>query len=59
VGDEADAAGPAVGLVASPAHVPDADPAMPPPSKTALEPDDDPTVPDIPALDTAVPRNGC
>ena len=37
VGDEAEAAGLPVGLLAIPAQVPDALPAMPPPSKTVLE----------------------
>ena len=46
VGDEADAAGPAKELLPIAAQVPDAAPAMPPPSK-----------PDIPAVDVAVPED--
>ena len=46
VGDEADAAGPAKELLPIAAQVPDAVPAMPPPSK-----------PDIPAVDVAVPED--
>jgi hypothetical protein len=47
VGDEADAAGPAKELLPIAAQVPDAVPAMPPPSKTEVEPD-------IPAVDVPV-----
>jgi hypothetical protein len=46
VGDEADTAGPAKELLPIAAQVPDAVPAMPPPSK-----------PDIPAVDVAVPED--
>jgi hypothetical protein len=50
VGDEADAAGPAKELPAFAAQVLDADPAVPPPSNTALEPD-------VPAVDIPVPED--
>jgi hypothetical protein len=58
VGDEADAAGPPTGLLARPAQVPDAVPAMPPPSKTVLELDV-PTIPEVPAFGMAVPKDAC
>src|SRR5712672_4304166 len=48
VGEEADAAGPASELLLVAAHVPDAVPTVPPPSKTEVEPD-------VPALDISVP----
>jgi hypothetical protein len=48
VGDEADAAGPDTGLLAIPAQVPDAVPAVPPPSKIVVEPD-------VPAVDVSMP----
>jgi hypothetical protein len=48
VGDEADPAGPDTELLAMPAQVPDAVPAVPPPSKMAVEPD-------VPAADVATP----
>jgi hypothetical protein len=50
VGDEADAAGPAKELLPIAAQLPDAVPAMPPPSKTEVEPD-------IPAVDVPVPED--
>jgi hypothetical protein len=50
VGDEADAAGPDTELVAMPAQVPDAVPAVPPPSKIVVEPD-------VPAADVAMPAD--
>ena len=48
VGDEADAAGAVEELLPFAAQVPDAVPAMPPPSKTEVEPD-------VPAVDIPVP----
>jgi hypothetical protein len=48
--DEADATGPAKELLPIAAQAPDAVPAMPPPSKTEVEPD-------IPAVDVAVPED--
>ena len=59
VGEEAEAAGPATEPLAAVAQVPDTVPAMPPPSKTVLEPDDVPTIPDIPGVDIAVPEKAC
>jgi hypothetical protein len=50
VGDDADAAGPAKELPPVVEHVPDAVPAMPPPSNSAVEPD-------TPALDIPVPTD--
>jgi hypothetical protein len=50
VGDEADAAGPAKELPALAAQLPDAVPALPPPSNTALEPD-------VPPVDIPVPND--
>jgi hypothetical protein len=59
VGDEADAAGPAKELPAVAAQVPDADPAVPPPSNTALEPDvppvDIPVPEDVPVIELPMP----
>jgi hypothetical protein len=50
VGDEADAAGPDKGLLVIPAQVPDAVPAVPPPSKMLVEPD-------VPAAEVAMPED--
>jgi hypothetical protein len=50
VGEEADAAGPAKELPPAVEHVPDAVPAMPPPSNSTVEPD-------TPALDIPVPTD--
>jgi hypothetical protein len=50
VGDDADAAGPAKELPAVVEHVPDALPAIPPPSKSTVEPE-------TPALDIPVPTD--
>jgi hypothetical protein len=59
VGDEADAAGPAKGLLPIVAQVPDAVPAVPPPSKTGIEPDvpavDIPVPLDVPVIEVPVP----
>jgi len=48
VGDDADAAGPAKELPAAPAHVPDAVPAVLPPSNSKVELE-------VPALDVPMP----
>jgi hypothetical protein len=57
VGEEAEAAGPAEELVV--AHVPDAFPTRPPPSKTEFEPDvlalDVPVFEDVPVVELSVP----
>jgi hypothetical protein len=59
VGDEADAAGPAKELAAAPAQVPDAVPAVLPPSNSKVELDGpalDVPVPDVvPVLELATP----
>jgi hypothetical protein len=61
VGDEADAAGPAKELPAAPAQVPDAVPAVLPPSKVELDvPALDVPMPDVvPMLELAAPKDAC
>lgn len=66
VGDEADADGPPKEVLAVVAHVPDAVPAVPPPSNTAVEVDDvaldvSPTfVPDVVPVELGgVPKDAC
>jgi hypothetical protein len=61
VGDEADAAGPAKELPTAPAQVPEAVPAMLPPSKVELDvPALDVPMPDVvPMLELAAPKDAC